>query len=395
MSALPRKDVAFHKPAGKAEIDRRRRMAQALTDQGKQPQSTEVIGGYAVKQSPTAALAKALTAGLGGYQEGQAAQMEQSNTDARQKLLAEAVAKMGTDPKGGAAMLLQNEDTSNMGMDLYADILGGERSIDLARQRAQIDAQYRAPTQAPAPLQVANAYLEALQSGDTVRANAIREFAKTQEKGTFTTPSGEIAPLPGIENTLSALEEAKQTGQNISDLQYKPDIAGAEEAAKLEQQLVMEPKIAATTESTKAEANQARSDAQAMPILEDMLTNNAQTFDTPYLQTLQGPAKLAGNKQQTTAFDLMKQNRLNLAAPLAKALGVNPTDKDFQATLERIVDMGATKTSREAQIRNLMAQIDRRNKGKIGPQGQGSNPAISEPDYSKIKPAIVNWEDLP
>jgi hypothetical protein len=49
-----------------------------------------------------------------------------------------------------------------------------------------------------------------------------------------------------------------------------------------------------------------------------------------------------------------------LAAPLAKQLGVNPTDKDFQASLDRIFDINASKSSRAAQIEALSNRIKSR-----------------------------------
>jgi len=38
-------------------------------------------------------------------------------------------------------------------------------------------------------------------------------------------------------------------------------------------------------------------------------------------------------------------------------LGVNPTDKDFKATLESIVNLNASPESRKLQLENLSAKI--------------------------------------
>ena len=106
-----------------------------------------------------------------------------------------------------------------------------------------------------------------------------------------------------------------------------------------------------------------------LPILLDMIEINKGTLDTPYAGSalVQGAAKLSEKlpdkfdvSKEAGQMDLLKQSRLDLAAPLAKQLGVNPTDKDFQASLERIVDVNATKSSREAQIRQLIKKIERR-----------------------------------
>ena len=50
----------------------------------------------------------------------------------------------------------------------------------------------------------------------------------------------------------------------------------------------------------------------------------------------------------------LRQLRLNLAAPLAKQLGVNPTDKDFENTLNQIFNENESKATRRAQINLLI-----------------------------------------
>lgn len=69
---------------------------------------------------------------------------------------------------------------------------------------------------------------------------------------------------------------------------------------------------------------------------------------------------MPGTSAEEKSFDLLKQARIDLAAPLAKQLGVNPTDKDFQASLDRIFDMGTTQESRAAQIQELQNRINQR-----------------------------------
>ena len=51
-------------------------MAERLMKQGEQDRSTQIVSGYAVKKSPLEGLAKALTAGIGGYQERKADEMQ-------------------------------------------------------------------------------------------------------------------------------------------------------------------------------------------------------------------------------------------------------------------------------------------------------------------------------
>jgi len=155
MSMVPRKDVSFHKPAGKAEIERRKKMAEALMVQGQQPQNTEVISGVAVKQSPLAGLAKALTQGVGGYQAGQAAQMEQGREDAKRKAMADALgaySSAGDPTKGALAMqqiLMGNEETAPLALSQALENAQYDqrfpKELELAKAKAEIEAQYRSP----------------------------------------------------------------------------------------------------------------------------------------------------------------------------------------------------------------------------------------------------------
>lgn len=57
--------------AEQQDIERRRKMAELLSQQGMQPIEQQMAGGYVVPTSWTQGLAKALQSGLGGYQQGQ------------------------------------------------------------------------------------------------------------------------------------------------------------------------------------------------------------------------------------------------------------------------------------------------------------------------------------
>lgn len=129
-------DVQFFDPKAQAEVNRRRMMAQMMMKQGQQPDRTEVISGVAVKQSPLAAMAKAIQQGIGGYQAGQADNIEAQDTQKRQELLARAITGLKDDPTGSAQMLLGNPSTSDMGLKLY---LG---QIEADAQRGQLQDKY-------------------------------------------------------------------------------------------------------------------------------------------------------------------------------------------------------------------------------------------------------------
>lgn len=124
-------DVSFFDPAKEAEVKRRRAYAQAVAQQSQQPQNTEVVGGYAVQQSPLASLAKALGQGFAGYENNQADNLEAGIGKQRQELLANAVGQLGTDPKAAAQMLLQDPQSQDIGLKLYGNAM--DRESDMAK----------------------------------------------------------------------------------------------------------------------------------------------------------------------------------------------------------------------------------------------------------------------
>jgi len=152
-----------------------------------------------------------------------------------------------------------------------------------------------------------------------------------------------------LANTLPPAANPKQELERYGaelDIAKEGAKASAQEAAK----------------SFQAQKEKKKMDMDTLPILQDMLKLNEGTVDAPYAGGVIGTAvSRVMTPEQATNMDLLKQNRLDLAAPLAKQLGVNPTDKDFQATLDRIFDANASKKSREEQIRNMINKTNRRN----------------------------------
>ncbi len=167
----------------------------------------------------------------------------------------------------------------------------------------------------------------------------------------------------GTTDVLAAQELAKQDASNQSDLSYKPQIAASVKAAENMADMLSKQNIG---------------DVQAMPLIDQLDQLNESTFDTPYANIAQVPAQFLDEyKNQTVAFDLMEQNRTNLAIPLAKALGVNPTDKDFQATLDSIFNIKSSKASRRAQIANLRTRISNRQANNpLNAGSKASQPAL-------------------
>lgn len=163
---------------------------------------------------------------------------------------------------------------------------------------------------------------------------------------------GSVAPVVGALDSKEGFKFAETTGGNKSDLMYKPQIAGRSEEQKQKAEAGgIEPR---KLEEKRVEANIAA--METTPILQDLAALNKGTIDSPYAAAFQ-PFLKVGGSDKATKLDLMKQARLELAAPLAKQLGVNPTDKDFQASLDRIFDIQASQPSREAQIAALAERI--------------------------------------
>ena len=96
-----------------------------------------------------------------------------------------------------------------------------------------------------------------------------------------------------------------------------------------------------------------------IPLVEQMIKFNEGTVDLPFAEMIDPAAKLL-SPEQADNLSLLRQNQLELAAPLAKALGVNPTDKDFEASLRRIVDLNSTKTGRKKQLNNILKRMKER-----------------------------------
>jgi hypothetical protein len=78
-------------PNADLDVKRKRKLAEMLMKQGEQPQATEMVGGVAVRQSPVAALARALSQGLGGMAEGQVNKQEAKIKQDQMARMAEAI----------------------------------------------------------------------------------------------------------------------------------------------------------------------------------------------------------------------------------------------------------------------------------------------------------------
>lgn len=195
-------------------------------------------------------------------------------------------------------------------------------------------------------------------------------------------------------------DEAKKDFLNVKRAQQALNLGGSYgilgSGGQIEQQIPKtlapenEPENVAARKNAEITAEQgAKSDVAAsstLPVLEQLRAYNKGSFEMPYadIAPVRAYSRIFGSSEQQgkqTNIELLKQARTDLAAPLAKELGVNPTDKDFQASLERIFDSNASQASRDAQINALEQRILARKmaRGQAAPvmptQPTGATPA--------------------
>lgn len=351
------KSTSFFAPnQQQASIKRQNALAQTLMQQGQQTDPNASVSGIVIKQNPLGQLARALTQGAAGYIGGQADREEADLNNQRSQRLGAAINKYGTDPLGASTDLVSDPNTADLGMQLYTnkvntDMLAQKESADLQKQLAiaQFKSQNPGASNIASTIQIANEIQKARKAGDMQRVNDLTLSGKLYEKGITGDGNGGVTEIGGYSPTISGIEGAK---------------SGAKEQAQKNVDLTMNPQIEAATDIAKSNANTSVSDQKALPIVDQLSKLNGDTLDVPYVDKVQGAARFIPSlEKQTTALDLMQQARLGAAAPLAKQLGVNPTDKDFQASLDQIFNMSSTKAARQAQIDALETRIRARQGG--------------------------------
>lgn len=134
-------NVSFFDPKQESEIKNRRRMAEFLQEQGKQ-KPTEYVGGHAVNQSFGEQFARALQSGLGTYQSAVADEKQGELDVSRQKLMSEAISKLGTDPKAAAAIMMQDPSMMSQGLGVYGEAMKNDRAEIEANGRGKAPSGY-------------------------------------------------------------------------------------------------------------------------------------------------------------------------------------------------------------------------------------------------------------
>lgn len=286
-------------PAAELNIKRRRKMADAMMKAGEQPQSTEMVSGMAVKQSPMAALARALTQGVAGYQEGQADKEDATVQTNRQKMMADAIGQVGTNPNGAAAMLAQTPETAPQGMQIALEMMKDKKALELA----QFKADHGGEGGVPASIKITQEIEKRLKAGDIAGANLLTQAAKMYDRGVnaFSAPDPNGLPIPdmptppvggaaGKPPALPVLAPKAIAGYGDAVGGIKGTIKGNEQDAKNKSDRTWVPGTAAETqlEKDQAELKNARNltsekklgeqqpDATAGSALMDSIVNQAE-----------------------------------------------------------------------------------------------------------------------
>jgi len=93
----------------------------------------------------------------------------------------------------------------------------------------------------PAALQIADEYAKARAVGDVQRMNDIAIAAKSFDRGVIYDQMGNPVPMMGYGDAVGSIAGTKKAyeaqAQNMSDLQYDPQIAGGEAAARMSVEL--------------------------------------------------------------------------------------------------------------------------------------------------------------
>lgn len=239
------------------------------------------------------------------------------------------------------AMLLGGIDPATLGKISMADLDRRKAEADIleTQNKAAYYLKGGSTGDVPSPIQIANKIMELRAAGRAGDADLLERTAKISPKGYMTNPlTGALEPIPGYVKGEGDISKSKQAGKEAATIE-----AIAPKA--------LEEKKVALDISTR----------ETMPLIADLLDLNAGTIDSPWAGAFQPITKMTA-PEKAKALDLMQQARLEIAAPLAKQLGVNPTDKDFQASLDRIFDVNSSKPSRQAQIEALIKNTDKKRK---------------------------------
>ena len=173
------------------------------------------------------------------------------------------------------------------------------------------------------------------------------------------TPVGPVI-RPDMNTAQMNIDALSQPAMEMPAMDGAPSIQAPMGSSPKTQQLAQEENVKLQAEYAKLKGaskqkflaeklDKQLSDESMLPIINEMIKTNRGTLDMPFAEFVNAPARIL-RSDQADAMDSLKQDQLSLAAPLAKMLGTNPTDKDFQASLDQIINLNSTKEGREQQL---------------------------------------------
>lgn len=136
-------------------------------------------------------------------------------------------------------------------------------------------AQVKSGADLPATIQVANEIQQALQKGDTHRANLLAQVHKSVDRGVLpydmieSTPAYNAREMGGYGSALGGIAAAKagmeQQAKKDVDLQMNPRIAGEEAAARLQQEMTYQPELDYQVSISKGAADRQNQEMEKLP----------------------------------------------------------------------------------------------------------------------------------
>lgn len=370
----PQQQSGFFEKNNSKEIARRRKMAERLMKQGEQDGSTQIVSGYAVKKSPLEGLAKALTSGVGQYQETKADEMQTNLDKKRAELMAQAVQAYGQDPTAASQILMQDPEMSSeamkmamSGMDAQraaaAKEMDWQRNADLQRELIGLRGQ-SGDGGGGATGYLIKQYMDATGSDFPTALYAVQTGLR---QGTNYN-NGVITPMQGVAEAKGNIKRGEAIGAEIG--QRVGEAAGTlnfleANLPKLEQVTADLSKLGKT--ATYTQAGQLKNVAQK----EMGLGANQGAIDrTAYIAKVDNEILPLLRDTFGAAFTVKEGEalRATLGDP-------NKTPDEKDAVLNAFLEQ------KKSQVTALRRQV-----GQNPYAGQG-NPAVNQ-DYSNIQPLL-------
>lgn len=356
--------------AQQQQIDQQRQLAQALLQRGLQDQGgTQMAGGVAIRNSPIAGLANALSAYTGGKM------LNQSNKDSsalagrRQQMLVETL-KQGLsnyqqDPNGSIAILAQNPDTAQYAQELLKGQYGKHNNYALT----------------PTYFRDKDGNLKVYQLNSS---GGGQEF----NPGTGLSPAQDV--ITANQGGTTAII-GKKTGAVVDQLGKTVDPNNIYNQSQQTERQFNEPAIAGQKAVNTAAVDRAQANidkANTMKLWEAAkqgLVSGLQGSET-------GP--IAGRLPAVTSAQQVAEGGVSAMAPVLKQLfrvaGEGTfTDKDQELLLKML----PTRTDTPEAAKAKLANIDNIVNAKLAPTGQQPTaPAQSTPVRLKFNPATGQLE---